>query len=200
MRRGCDVVGVDASVEMVKAASLAGVNAHLADGAALAFTGEFDAVFSNATLHWIKPPEAVVAGVWQALRPGGRFVGEFGGAGNVATIIAAIEAALARRSVTADCPWYFPTPVEYAALLESAGFIVAEIELFPRPTALPGDVRGWLETFAQHYLRTVSEQEREGLISEIVDDLRDSAVDGDGNWYADYVRLRFQAERPSAAA
>jgi trans-aconitate methyltransferase len=99
---GCNVVGIDSSREMVRAARAAGLDAEVVDGAALAFTAEFDAVFSNATLHWIKPPEAVVAGVWRALRPGGRFVGEFGGNGNVATIIDAIEAALRRQGISRE--------------------------------------------------------------------------------------------------
>lgn len=194
-RHGCNVVGVDASNEMVKAARSAGVDAHCMDGAALSFTDEFDAVFSNAALHWIKPPEAVIAGVWRALRPGGRFVGEFGGSGNVAAITRAMEAVLSRRGVSTSCPWFFPTAEEYASLLESTGFAVGTIELFPRPTQLPGDVRGWLETFAQHYVHAVPESERETVISEAVEDLRNSLSNESGNWFADYVRLRFSAEK-----
>ena len=199
-RLGCDVVGVDSSEEMVAAARSSGITAYCMDGAALRFAGEFDAVFSNATLHWINAPEAVISGVWRALRPGGRFVGEFGGSGNVETIIGAIEAALAKRGVTVGCPWFFPKPEEYNALLEEAGFLVRTIELFPRPTQLPGDVRGWLETFAQHYISAVPEAGREGLISDVVEVLRDSISDEEGNWFADYVRLRFSAEKPRAAA
>ena len=199
-RLGCDVIGIDASEEMVEAARCSGVEAYLGDGAALGFVDKFDAVFSNATLHWIRPPDALISGVCRALRPGGRFVGEFGGSGNVTTIIAAVEAALAKRGVAAACPWFFPTAAEYTTLLERAGLRVNAIELFPRPTQLPGDVRGWLTTFAQQYLCAVSEPEREGLILDVVDDLRSSITDEEGNWFADYVRLRFSAERPRAAA
>lgn len=198
-RLGCDVVGIDASAEMVEAARLSGVEARLGDGSALSFVGEFDAVFTNAALHWIRPPEAVISGVWRSLRPGGRFVGEFGGIGNVATIIGSIEVSLRKRGLVVTNPWFFPTPAEYTAKLENAGFTVHTIELFDRPTPLPGDVGGWLEIFAKHYLSAVAEPEREGLISEVVADLRDSNTDEDGNWFADYVRLRFNAEKPLAA-
>jgi len=193
---GCEVVGVDASEQMVDAARSAGIEAYLGDAAALTFVEEFDAVFSNAALHWIRPPRAVVAGVWRALKPGGRFVGEFGGSGNVAAIVTAIETALARRGVTAASPWYFPTPAEYSVLLEAAGFVVKSMELFPRPTPLPGDIRGWLETFAQPYVAALPEAERETLTAEIVESLRGILSDASGNWHADYVRLRFSARKP----
>ena len=96
---GCDVVGADASAELVKAARARGLDARLMNGEALDFDGEFDAVFSNAALHWMLRPDAVIDGVYRALKPGGRFVGEFGGAGNVATIASALEAALDRRGL-----------------------------------------------------------------------------------------------------
>ncbi len=198
-RLGCDVVGIDASEDMVKAARLSGIDARLGNGAALPFEGEFDAVFTNAALHWIKSSEAVISGVWRALRPGGRFVGEFGGSGNVATIISAIEAALSKRGVSVESPWFFPAPAEYAAMLNDTGFTVHSCELFDRPTQLPGDVRGWLEIFANHYLSAIAADDYEAFISEVVDDLRNSITDKNGSWFADYVRLRFSAEKPRAA-
>jgi SAM-dependent methyltransferase len=198
-RSGAEVVGVDASQEMVEAARLRGVQAYVMHGAELPFSDEFDAVFSNAALHWIRPPEAVVDGVWRALRPGGRFVGEFGGFGNVAAIIQALEVALAGRGLSAECPWYFPTPQTYAAMLEGAGFRVLAMEHFPRPTPLKGDARGWLETFAHSYLQSLSTSGRDEVLSEVVERLRSHLVDAEGNWHADYVRLRFRAERPRDA-
>lgn len=198
-RLGGDVIGIDASEAMVEAARSSGVRAYCMDGASLQFSGEFDAVFSNASLHWIKSAEAVIAGVWRALRPGGRFVAELGGRGNVATILDAIETALARRGRTMTSPWFFPEPQQYACLLENVGFVVDTLELFPRPTQLPGDVRGWLETFAQHFFNAMSESEREGVLTEIVEDLRGKLADAEGNWFADYVRLRFSATKPRAA-
>ncbi len=94
---GCDVIGVDSSPDMIMAAKALGLNANVMNGEALTFNHQFDAVFSNAALHWMKNPEAVIDGVWQALKPGGRFVAEFGGYGNVNTIVTAIESALALR-------------------------------------------------------------------------------------------------------
>ncbi len=193
---GCRVLGIDSSPEMVAAVKRQGLEARVVDGQHLRFSNEFDAVFSNAALHWMSDPRGVIEGVWRALRPGGRFVGEFGGYGNVAEIIAAIESAISSRGLAVACPWFFPRAEEYQELLETAGFKVHDIVSFPRPTKLPGDVRGWLTTFAYSYTSVVPENERDELISEIVDGLRNTLVDADGNWIADYVRLRFAATKP----
>ena len=193
--RGCRVVGIDSSPGMVAATKRRGLEARVIDGRFLRFNNEFDAVFSNAALHWMSDPESVIDGVWRALRPGGRFVGEFGGDGNIATIVAAIESALASRGLAVACPWFFPGPDDYQERLESVGFDVRDIALFPRPTILPGDVRGWLTTFAHPYIAVVPEDERNEFISEIVDSLRRTLVNTDGKWVADYVRLRFAAAK-----
>ena len=136
---GCTVVGVDGAAAMVKAARRRGLDARLMDGQRLAFSAEFDAVFSNAALHWMPDPDAVIAGVRRALKPGGRFVAEFGGHGNVATIVEALGAVLARRGVEdgGPMPWYFPKPEAYAAKLQAGGFLVEDIALFPRPLRSP---------------------------------------------------------------
>lgn len=194
--RGCKVVGIDASPEMIDAARSLGLDARVMDSNALAFEQEFDAVFSNAALHWMKDPEAVIASVWRALKPGGRFVGEMGGHGNVAAIVGALEKALVVRGLDVTSPWYFPRPEEYRGLLGEAGFKVESIELFPRPTRLPGDVGGWLETFAQTYIKAVPEEERPALTAEVVTALRPVLVDEHGDWFADHVRLRFRAVKP----
>lgn len=194
---GCTVVGADASEEFVAAARQRGLDARMLDGHELPFHEEFDAVFSNAALHWMKrDPDAVLAGVERALKPGGRFVAEMGGAGNVATIRAAVYDALTRRGVDAvgADPWYFPTADEYRARLEAAGFTVQRIEKFPRPTPLPGDVAGWLRTFAQAFLEAVPEGERAAVLAEIQETLRPRLGAG-GVWTADYVRLRFIANK-----
>lgn len=199
VKLGCAVVGVDASPEMVVAAKSLGLVAEVMDGTALGFDGEFDAVFSNAALHWMREPERVVAGVWRALKPGGRFVGEFGGHGNVSAIVCAIEQALSSRGVAIANPWFFPQPEEYRHLLESRGFLVQSIELFPRPTPLPGDLAAWLEVFAQIYLAGLPEPERKGFIAEVADALRPVLRDAEGRWQADYVRLRFSASKPPSS-
>lgn len=192
---GASVLGADASEELAQAARARGIAVQVLDGQALPFTHEFDAVFSNAALHWMRrDPAAVVAGVYRALRPGGRFVAEMGGAGNVASIRGAIYEALSRRGIEAASldPWYFPTVAEYRALLEAAGFEVSRIEKFPRPTPLPGDVSGWLRTFANAFMQAVPESEREPVLAEIRDALR-PLLSSAGLWTADYVRLRFVA-------
>jgi trans-aconitate methyltransferase len=96
---GVDVVGVDSSAEQAAAACALGLDARVMSGDALAFDGAFDAVFSNAALHWMLRPAEVIAGVWRALKPGGRFVGEMGGHGNVGHIVSALVAALDRRGL-----------------------------------------------------------------------------------------------------
>ena len=197
--RGAEVVGVDASTDMVAATRARGLDARLLDGHALSLdaTGgqPFDAVFSNAALHWMLDPDAVIAGVARVLRPGGRFVGEFGGAGNVARIGRALVAALERRGLdgTAAWPWYFPDAEEYCARLTAGGFTVITAQLFERPTALPTGMAGWLAAFAGPLMRHIREEERGDYLSEVVDSLKGTLQDGAGHWWADYVRLRFSA-------
>jgi trans-aconitate methyltransferase len=193
---GCNVIGVDSSPGMIAAAKSLGLNAQVMDGQTLPFINEFDAVFSNAALHWMKNPEQVIAGVWRALNSGGRFVGEFGGYGNVAAIVAAIESALSSRGVAVATPWFFPRPEKYRGLLEDRGFAIESLTLIPRPTPLPADMGGWLQTFAQPYTSALPAPERPGFISEIVEALRPALCDAHGIWHADYVRLRFSATKP----
>ena len=193
---GCDVVAVDASQDQVAAARRRGLDARVADATALDFAGEFDAVFSNAVLHWVKDADAAIAGVRRALKPGGRFVAEFGGHGNVAAIVAGLEKVLGRRGIDAKAlnPWYFPTPDAYARKLEAAGFRLAEIGLHPRPTPLPGDIAGWLETLAQPFVDAMPAVARPAMLSELAADLAPVLQRADGVWTADYVRLRVAAD------
>ena len=196
---GASVVGVDSSAEQIAAAQAAGLDARVMSGEALAFDDEFDAVFSNAALHWMRRPAAVIAGVWRGLKPGGRFVGEFGGHGNVQHIKTALVAALDRRGLDGQgaVPWYFPTPDEYRGLLEAQGFRVRAIELIPRPTPLPGDIVDWLANFAESFTRPVPAEERDAFLREVAAALRPHLRNAEGVWSADYVRLRFAADRPA---
>ena len=198
---GCKVVGVDASPEMIAAAKSLGLDAHVMNGRSLQFHEEFDAVFSNAALHWMKQPEKVIAGVWRALKPGGRFVGEFGGYGNVATIVTALESALRIRGIDAKTinPWYNPTVEEYRKLLEACGFAVSTIVLFPRPTPLPGHIVDWLETFTQTFAAVLPFADRLAFFQEVAELCRPKLCDGSGRWQVDYVRLRFTAAKPRSA-
>jgi trans-aconitate methyltransferase len=195
---GVLVVGVDASADQIAAARRLGLDARVVDAENLHLPPAFDAVFSNAALHWMKKPDAVIAGVWRALRPGGRFVAEMGGAGNVAACIAALTAAVARRGVdTAPLsPWYFPTPEEYAGKLRAAGFTVRHIELFPRPTPLPTRLADWFDTFGEAFLAAVPPAERAAVRAEAEALAAPTLKKPDGSWFADYVRLRFAAVKP----
>nr|WP_322876662.1 methyltransferase domain-containing protein [Pseudocalidococcus azoricus] len=195
---GCEVVGVDSSPDLIATARAMGVAVHLLDAQALNFQAEFDAVFSNAALHWMQKPDQVIAGVWQALKPGGRFVGEFGGHGNIATIQTALNRTLEKRGANpaAINPWYFPTVEEYQARLVAIGFTVNQIVLIPRPTQLPTDMRAWLTTFAQPYLGLITPPERNTFLEEVITDVKPILCDVFGQWSADYVRLRFAASKP----
>lgn len=195
---GCQVVALDSSAEQVEAARARGLDARVGDGQALTFRDAFDAVFSNAALHWMRDPDAVIAGVWRALAPGGRFVGEMGGAGNVALITAALVEALKRRGFdgAAAVPWYFPSAEVYRGKLEARGFAVDTIALFPRPTPLPGAMADWLETFAESFLVQIPAEERPAFLAEVSAALEPDLRDAEGAWSADYVRLRFQATKP----
>jgi SAM-dependent methyltransferase len=197
---GCHVVGVDGSASQIEAARALGLDARVMDGERLAFDGEFDAVFSNAALHWMKRADDVIGGVWRALRPGGRFVAECGGQGCVTTIVAALDRALDRRGIDIRTlnPWYFPTADDYGARLRARGFEVRSIALFPRPTPLPGDVTGWLETFAESFTSALPVSSRPSFLEEVQELLRPHLCDADGRWTADYVRLRFAADKPPA--
>lgn len=193
---GASVVGVDAAADMVAAARRRGLDARVMDGAHLNFGAEFDAVFSNAALHWMKDdPDAVIAAVARALKPGGRFVAEMGGHGCVAAITVALIAVLARHGVDARAmiPWYFPTVDDYRARLERGGFAVDYIELIPRSTPLPTDMAGWLETFCEPFFRRLPAEGRAGARDEVIALLRPVLCDGAGRWTGDYIRLRFAA-------
>lgn len=197
---GATVVGVDASPAMVEAARRRGLDAHLSDGHALGFEAEFDAVLSNAALHWMTRPTDVLNGVARALRSGGRFVAEFGGHGNVAAVRVALAAALDPHGVdaTALSPWYFPTAEDYAALAEDAGLRVQRCELFARPTPLPTDMAGWLGTFAEPFFAALPAAVRARAREETIALLRPALCDSAGRWTADYVRLRIVARRTAA--
>ena len=192
---GCVVKGVDASEDMVAGARALGVDAEVMDGHALAFDGEFDAVFSNAALHWMTRPDDVARGVAKALKPGGRFVAEQGGHGNVAAIRTALVAVLAEAGVRTDLSdvWSFPSVAEQTRRLEDAGFEIEEIALHPRPTPVASGMEAWLETLAAPALSGVDPDRRAAIRARVAALTRPALCDGEGLWTADYVRLRFRA-------
>ncbi len=197
---GAAVVAVDAAPDMVAAARARGLDARVMDGEDLRFEAEFDAVFSNAALHWMRRTDAVIAGIRRALRPGGRLVAEFGGHGNIKAVMEALFAVLERRGIDGrhHMPWTFMTPEEYRGKLDAHGFRIDDIALFPRPTPLPGSLGDWLDTFCEGFLNAVPAADRRVLKHEVEAALRPSHCDADGRWTLDYVRLRVSARLDAA--
>ncbi|MGH6737301.1 MAG: class I SAM-dependent methyltransferase [Methyloceanibacter sp.] len=194
---GADVLGVDLSDELLAVARMKGLTVRKMDGHELDFVHEFDAVFSNAALHWMRAPERVIAGVARALKPRGRFVGELGGHGNVAALATAMRAVnkTRRGDPALVTPWFFPTVEEYSRLLTRGGFTVQEIVLVSRPTPLKTGIEGWLKTFGRSFFDQFPEPERTAALNEAIELVRPSLCDSRGAWTADHVRLRFSAER-----
>lgn len=198
---GADVVGVDASDTMIAAARGKGLDARVADGQALEFDAEFDAVFSNAALHWMLDPAAVARGVFRALKPGGRFVGEMGGSGNVRALRTAIRAELDARGypVPAEDPQWYPTVELFTGIYEAAGFTDVEGRLIDRPTPLPNGPASWFLTFRTGFMDTahVPDAEQPAVAEAAAARLDPAMIGPDGIWLADYVRLRFTMRKPA---
>ncbi len=201
VRRGASVLGIDASADMIAGARARGLEVRVGDGQHLDLDGPFDAVFSNAALHWMSDGAAVISGVFRVLRAGGRFVGEFGGHGNIASIVTALNAALSKRGMDASRlrRWY-PTAERYAAMLRQGGFTVQSAVLIPRPTPLPTGIEGWLSTFADPFFAGDSDVDRHVLMEEVAALLAPALQTDTGEWIADYVRLRFQAHKPEQSS
>jgi trans-aconitate methyltransferase len=193
---GARVQGVDASSEMAASARARGIAADVASAELLPYAdGSFDAVFSNAALHWVRDQDAMMREVHRVLRPGGRFVAEMGGHGSIAAIRVAFIATLARHGhgELENEVNYYPTPEAYSERLMKHGFTVEKIALIPRPTPLEGGMRNWLRTFRRGVLDGLPAGIRETVIDETVALLSNALCDEAGNWTADYVRLRFVA-------
>ena len=195
MKSGAKVLGVDSSPEMIEHAKEKGVNALVLSGEEMCFHREFDAVFSNAALHWMKDADNILTKVYKSLKDGGRFCAEMGGAGNVETITRAIYQTLEAEpyEIKPEFPWYFPRKACYKEKLEQAGFHVKSIEIFDRPTLLPTDIAGWLATFASPFFHKIPEEKKEECIHKIMTSLTKDLQDSHGQWFADYKRLRFLA-------
>lgn len=194
--RGARVVAVDRSPAMVEAARGRGLDAHVQAAETLSLEEPVDAVFTNAVLHWTRDIDAVLARVHDVLVPGGRFVGEFGGHGNVAAIMTAIRAVAARHRLDPGDAHYYPTPEAFSTALARAGLTPVSVVLRPRPTPLPTGVAGWLATFRGPMLGDAEGDPDQALVREIEALLQPALCDDQGRWTADYVRLRFSATRP----
>jgi trans-aconitate methyltransferase len=199
--RGVTVVGMDASGDMIARARAqqSGIEFFVGDVTDFRVDRPFDAVFSNATLHWVTRARDAARCIFAAIRPGGRFVAEFGGNGNVKRVSAAIAEALEAVGGPAFeqvAPWYFPSIAEYSALLEEVGFEVTFATLFDRPTAVEGGIRAWVEMFGTTMINAVPVDRRVDFFARL--QKAGNGLERDGQWYADYRRLRIAATRPPA--
>ena len=202
-KSGATAVGVDSAPGMINQAQrhYPYLRFDLANARHLPYHEEFDAVFSNAVLHWVRPPERVIAGIRRALKPGGRFVAEFGGRGNISLIMEAIHSALdqvhVRTPATSQQDFYFPDTEEYSSLLDNHGLSVTQASLFDRPTPLSGGpvgMRLWLDMFATGYIARLDADQRCEFVELVERKLRPRLYGG-GQWTADYKRLRVVARR-----
>lgn len=196
-RSGAHVVGLDNSADMLADArkNFPELSFVLADASGFEFPEPFDAVFSNAALHWVKDAEGAVSSIARALRTGGRFIAEFGGQGNIASIQAALRAVLG-PSADQKSPWYYPSVGEYAPILEGHGLEVRNASLFDRPTQLDGEngMDHWLRMFTQTYLCQFPAERVDDIVRQLVEQLR-PILYRDGVWTVDYRRLRIVAIR-----
>ncbi|MCJ8007822.1 class I SAM-dependent methyltransferase [Lederbergia wuyishanensis] len=193
---GVDVIGVDKSDNMVRQARIKYPNIHfiVCDATDLKYRNEFDAVFSNATLHWVKPPQQALHCIYQSLKQGGRFVAEFGGKGNVQIITDEIKNQLKLFSFENNIrkfPWYFPSIGEYSSLMEETGFRVTLAQHFDRPTELEGEngLQNWIEMFGNALLEGIPDDKKDQIIKNVENNLREILYHG-RNWTADYKRIR----------
>ena len=191
--RGAEVVGVDNSPEMIAAARDKGVYAELLDAADMEFDREFDAAFSNATLHWVLDKERAAKAIFNALRLGGRFAGEMGGEGNLAKLREALDDELVIRGYAPpfEASNWYASADEFADVYEAAGFTQVDARLIDRPTPLDHGVAAWVMTFRKGWLDRagVPEGERPEIGAAIADRV--------GTNIADYVRLRFIMRKPN---
>lgn len=198
LEKSCAYVhGVDFSESMVTKAIGRGLSAEVCNGEALTFNNEFDAVFTNAALHWMKNYDGVIQGVAKALKSQGRFVGEFGGYGNINTLVKAMKTVFANNTEFGEFinPWFFPDIETYCSALERGGFNVESMELIDRPTPLATGVKEWLKLFAVGITKNLDAKQMEIFLDETIDIVKPQLYSLDKGWVADYVRLRFSARK-----
>lgn len=193
---GVEIVGVDKSEKMVDQAirKYPHIQFLVQDATTLDYHDEFDAVFSNATLHWVQRADLALRGIYQSLRLGGRFVAEFGGKGNVQTIINEIIRQVNESGYefkNENYPWFYPSIAEYSTLMEAAGFTVTFAQHFNRPTPLEGEhgLINWIEMFGNHLLIGIPENTKNEIVTNVENNLR-GILYRDGRWMADYKRIR----------
>jgi trans-aconitate 2-methyltransferase len=200
---GAIVTGIDSSAAMVEQArkNAPGVHFEVEDVCRLPYREEFDAVFSNAVLHWVPRAGEAAAAMAQSLKPGGRLVVELGGRGNVRELVAASDRALRELGVGDPeryHPWFYPSVSEYAGILERAGLEVTFAALFDRPTPLERGLAGWYEMFGNKLIEGLG-AEQVPEYYRLVEQFASSKLRGKEGWVADYRRLRIVAIRHRAA-
>lgn len=198
---GAHVVGFDSSPEMIESArrNFPHLEFVAADAARFEVEVPFDAIFSNAALHWVLEADEAVASMASALRSGGRLVAEFGGKGNVARVAGAVAKTLAVLGHSGGPGWYFPSIGEYSGLLEKHGLLVTSAWLFERPTKIndgEAGLSGWLRTFGRQLLPDLTQGEEHRVFGLVEEELRHEMF-RDGSWVVDYKRLRIVAEKGS---
>lgn len=196
-RTGAHVIGIDSSAEMIEQArsTYPDIDFRIGDARSFTLDEAVDAVFSNAALHWVKPPQDAVRSIAAALKPGGRFVAEFGGKGNTRKLMAASFEVLRQHGIERQIPWYFPSIAEYGSILEQCGIELRQASLFDRLTALEegdGAIPAWFDMFGGRIFAGIPEELRTSIYREITERLRGS-LQKDGQWFVDYRRIRISA-------
>ena len=194
-----EVIGIDSAPEMIEKAqqNYPNIKFQVVDARNFELSQPVDAVFSNAVLHWIPQADDVISSICESLKPGGRFIAEFGGRGNIESIVKALYAALEKMGFNNPSdlnPWYFPSIGEYAAKLEKQGFEVVYSNLFSRPTLLQEDagLANWIKMFGGNFFTELSESEINQVIQDVEKQLKPELYQ-DGNWFADYRRIQIKA-------
>ncbi|NLV82875.1 MAG: class I SAM-dependent methyltransferase [Synergistaceae bacterium] len=198
---GCDVIGIDANPEMVESAKALGIDARVKDAEHLHMDERFDAVMSNASLHWMADHYGVVRGIWHVLKPGGRFSAECGGEGCIRIIREGLKLALIKRGLDykARNPWKYPELGTFSDILENQGFKINYIARINRPTPLPKGLKSWLEVFAKSHTKGFSEEDKRSFYKDVEKYCRPLLYTEEKGWFADHVRLRILAEKPLKA-
>jgi len=195
-RLGADVLGIDLNENMVEKAKSKGIDAQIMSATNLDFENEFDAVFSNAVLHWVKESELAIQKINKSLKQDGRFIAEFGGYGNIKNLTNAMQEVFDNNPSWGafNNPWYFLSDLEYKKLLEKNGFKVEYIELIQRPTPID-DITNWLDVFANGITKNLTDEQKIKFKEEVKEILKPKQYSKKDGWSADYVRLRLKAKK-----